>query len=105
MVNLMRRVLLGEALARASRERLLGWLRACATGKQRLRAGFPSDWVAGDKTGTGARGAVNDVAIATPPGRAPILVAAYLSDGAASTAALVAAHAEVGRLVARRRAQ
>jgi beta-lactamase class A len=54
----------------------------------------------GDKTGTGARSAVNDVAIAIPPGRAPILVAAYLSEGQAEPTALQAAHADIARLVA-----
>lgn len=100
MVTAMRAVLLGEVLAPASRERLLGWMRACATGKERLRRGFPATWEAGDKTGTGPRGAVNDVAIAWPPGRSPILVAAYLCDGPSDVRTLAAAHAEIGRLVA-----
>ena len=46
-------------------------------------------------------GAVNDVAIALPSGRAPILVASYLSDGDAGLPALTAAQADIGRLVAR----
>lgn len=97
MVGLMQRILCGEVLRPASRARLLGWLRACETGKARLRAGLPADWTAGDKTGTGPRGAVNDLAILWPPGRAPILVAAYMND----TRGGDAAHAEIGRLVAR----
>jgi beta-lactamase class A len=79
MVGLMEAALLGGALKTASRERLLALLRACETGKRRLRAGLPADWVVGDKTGTG-NFAFNDVAIAIPPGRAPILLAAYMSD-------------------------
>lgn len=101
MVGLMRKVLCGDALSPAGRARLLGWLRACETGKDRLRAGLPPDWSVGDKTGTGTHGAVNDVAIAVPPRRAPVLIAAYLSDGTAGLPALVAAHGDVGRLVAR----
>jgi beta-lactamase class A len=101
MVGLMRRILLGDALSPASRERLLGWLRACETGKDRLRAGLPQDWLVGDKTGSGLRCAVNDVAIAVPPGRAPILIAAYMCDGEAGLYRLQDAHADVGRLVAR----
>jgi beta-lactamase class A len=99
MVGLMRTVLVGDALSAVARERLLGWLRACETGKNRLRGGLPQGWIAGDKTGTGERGAVNDVAVAWPPGRAPILVAAYLSDGEAGLERLVAAHGAIGRLV------
>lgn len=101
MATLMRKLLVADALSPASRDRLAGWLRRCTTGRERLRAGFPADWSAGDKTGTGARGAVNDVAIAWPPGRAPILVTAYLSDGDAGVARLTAAHAEIGEVVAR----
>jgi len=45
--------------------------------------------------------AINDVAIASPPGRAPILVAAYLTGGSSTKEALEAAHAKVAKLVAR----
>jgi beta-lactamase class A len=100
MVGLMRRVLCADALSSASRERLLGWLRACETGKNRLRAGLPRDWTTGDKTGTGLRCAVNDVAITWPPGRAPILIAAYMSDGEAGLLRLQSAHEDVGGLIA-----
>jgi beta-lactamase class A len=101
MAGLMRKVLCGDVLSPGGRERLLGWLRACGTGKDRLRAGLSRDWSAGDKTGTGQRGAVNDVAIAWPSRRAPILIASYLSDGSAGLPALTAAQADIGRLVAR----
>jgi beta-lactamase class A len=100
MVGLMRAVLCGDVLSRPSRERLLGWMQACETGQKRLRAGIPAGWTVGDKTGTGENGAFNDVAIAVPPGRAPILVAAYLSDGQASRERLEAAHAGIARIVA-----
>lgn len=99
MVGLMRKVLYGDTLASASRERLLVWLRASETGKQRLRAGLPGDWTVGDKTGGGLRGALNDVAIAVPPGEHPILIASYLSEGRSGLKEQEAAHAEVGRLV------
>lgn len=69
--------------------------------RRRLRAGFPSDWTVGDKTGTGLRNAVNDVAIVVPPGRAPILVTAYMSGGTAAMDASQAAHAKVASVVAR----
>lgn len=101
MAGLMRRVLCGQTLSEEHRALLTGWMRACETGKRRLRAGFPADWNVGDKTGTGMRNAVNDVAIAVPPGRAPILVAAYMSGGNASPDAAQAAHARVASVVAR----
>ncbi|MET9084475.1 class A beta-lactamase [Streptomyces sp. NPDC004237] len=92
------RLVLGGALDGADRRRLTGWLRANTTGGERIRAGLPGDWTVGDKTGTGGHGTANDVAIAWPPGRAPVVVA-VLSTHAEATAesdsALVRAAAEV----------
>ena len=79
MLGNLQALLLGEALAPASRQRLERWLRANRTGDARLRAGLPGDWQAGDKTGSGANGTTNDIAILWPPRRAPLLVAAYLT--------------------------
>jgi beta-lactamase class A len=101
MAGLMRAVLCGDALSPASRDRLVGWLKACKTGLERVRAGAPVSWVVGDKTGTGLQGAVNDVAILFPPQRAPILLAAYMSDGDSPMSSLNAAHAEIGRVIAK----
>jgi beta-lactamase class A len=101
MASLMQSVLCGDVLSPGSRDRLIGWLNACETGLERLRAGLPADWTVGDKTGTGLDGAVNDVAIVVPPRRAPILIAAYSSDGASSLSSLSAAHAKIGRIIAK----
>jgi beta-lactamase class A len=100
MVATLRNLLTTSALSPASRERLIQWMLLCETGRERLRAGLPSQWHVGDKTGTGDRGAANDVAIAWPPNRGPILVAAYMSESTSSLPLLNAAHAELGRLVA-----
>ena len=101
MVATMRTLLLGDVLSPASRARLIGWLKGCETGKERLRAGLPQDWTAGDKTGTGENGAINDLAIAWPPApRAPVLIACYMSDSTLPTARLGAAHARIGKMVA-----
>lgn len=71
----------GDGLDAASQRRLVDWTVATRTGTRRLRAGLPSDWRAGDKTGTGMAPGMpdkyNDVAIAFPPGRAPLVIAAY----------------------------
>ena len=84
----------------SGRERLIAWMRACQTGKAKLRAGLPTDWRVGDKTGNNGRGAVNDVAIAWPPRRAPILIACYLDAPGLSAGAADAVHADVGRAIA-----
>jgi beta-lactamase class A len=88
------------ALSSASRELLTKWLVGNTTGNERLRAGLPKDWRVGDKTGTGPKGETNDIAIAWPPRRAPILIAAYLAGSAASADDRNRALAEVGRVVA-----
>jgi beta-lactamase class A len=99
MLELMRALLLGEILSSSSRALLAGWMERASTGRDRLRAGLPDSWRAGDKTGT-ANGANNDIAIAWPPGRRPILIASYIDAREAPNSARNAAHAAVARLVA-----
>jgi len=100
MVETMHKLLIGRALSESSRTQLLEWLTNCTTGLKRIRAGLPSDWKTGDKTGTGANGAVNDIAITWPPARDPILTAVYMSESKLSTSVLEEAHADIGRLIA-----
>ncbi|SDD10341.1 beta-lactamase class A [Actinokineospora iranica] len=68
---------LGHGLVRPDRERLTGWLLANTTGGGRIRAGVPSDWKVGDKTGTPAYGGVHDVAIVWPPDARPLIISVY----------------------------
>jgi len=97
MMTDMKKYLLGDALSATSSALLLGWMHANTTGAARLRAGVPSDWKVGDKTGTSPApyGLVSDIGILTPPGRKPILAAIYSEHGSdqviASAARLVAA--------------
>lgn len=82
MAETTARLMSGELLSSGSREKLRGWMVATETGKRRIRAGLSSDWIAGDKTGTAISprqaNKINDVAVAWPPSRAPLVVAAYL---------------------------
>jgi beta-lactamase class A len=100
MADHLRRIVLGDALSRESRERLTAWLVGNKTGDQRLRAGFPKGWRVGDKTGTGDHGVTNDVGIAWPPGRPPLVVAAYYADSSASLDERSRVLADVARIVA-----
>jgi len=77
MLSNLRTLVLGDALAPPSRERLTAWLVGNKTGDTRLRAGLPKDWRVGDKTGSGERGTTNDVGIVWPPGRTPVLISIY----------------------------
>lgn len=98
MLETLRHLLLGNALGDTSRARLLGWMRGCLTGTDRLRAGLPTGWSAGDKTGSGAQGECNDIAILFPPARPPLLVTAYYAAPAVDAQQRSAVLAGVGRI-------
>ena len=101
MAGLVRTLVLGDKLSQQSRRHLSTWLTKSVPGADRLKAGLPAPpWLVGHKTGTGANGAVNDVAIAWRSGRPPVVIACYQSGGTADRPARFAAHAAVGRLVA-----
>ena len=100
------KILTGDVLKPASRELLIQWMIDTKTGAKRLRTGLPADWRAGDKTGTALNddaAQLNDVAIAWPPGREPIIITSYYRTAAKRDAILdedQAVLAEVGRIVA-----
>jgi Beta-lactamase class A len=95
----MQRLLLGDALSEASRRQLEDWLQRNETGGPMIRAGVPSNWIVGDKTGRGANGVTNDIAIIRPPNRAPILLAIYSVGSTATANDRAAAIAEVAKIV------
>ncbi|HWV16763.1 MAG TPA: class A beta-lactamase [Cellvibrio sp.] len=105
--QLVRRILTGNILRQDSRKRLLEWMQNTATGAARLRAGLPTEWRTGNKTGTGrtegTTNKCNDVAITFPPGKSPIIIAAYFDSGE-YTEKIEARHeavlAEVGKIAA-----
>jgi beta-lactamase class A len=100
MAASVRTILFGRALSASSQATLTQWLLASKTGDKRLRAGLPADWRSGDKTGSGARGTANDVAVIWPPNREPLIVAAFLTQTAAAAETRDAALASVGRAIA-----
>jgi beta-lactamase class A len=73
----IRQILLEHVLRPASRDRLEAWMIASKPGLKRLRAALPPGWIAGDRPGTGVEEETNDYALVRPPGRAPLLIAAY----------------------------
>jgi beta-lactamase class A len=100
MLQSMQKILLGTALSAASRAQITRWLADNKTGDRKLRALLPAGWRVGDKTGGGNHGSNNDIGIFWPPGRAPILVTAYLTQTQAELPVRDRAIAEVGQLVA-----
>jgi beta-lactamase class A len=65
----------GDTLPKDDRELLRTLMVANTTGDGLIRAGVPDGWVVADKTGGASYGVRNDVAVAFPPGRAPVLIA------------------------------
>lgn len=102
MAGTLRRLVLGEVLQPASRERLTGWLVGCKTGDNRLRGGLPAAWRIGDKTGNNGKDASGDIAVIWPAPDTPILACAYTQGGAPTAARIDALFADVGRLIAAR---
>ncbi|PDZ04033.1 class A beta-lactamase [Bacillus cereus] len=66
---------IGNALPDHKRNILTEWMKGNATGDKLIRAGVPTDWIVGDKSGAGSYGTRNDIAIVWPPNRAPIIIA------------------------------
>jgi beta-lactamase class A len=75
----LHRFVLGDVLPESRRRLLTRWLVTNTTGGPYIRAGVPSGWKVGDKTGNAAYGTRNDIAIAWPVGGSPIDIA-ILSD-------------------------
>lgn len=100
MVKTLRALLVDEsALSADSRRKMTDWMLNERNGRDRLRAGLPSDWRVANKPGTGANGATNDIAVAWPPQRPPFVISVYLDAPAATLAQRKAAIAEIARIV------
>jgi len=100
MLSNLHALVLGNALTASSKDQLTRWLLGNKTGNTRLRAGLPSGWRVGDKTGSGERGTTNDVGVIWPQERAPVLVSIYLTGTSAGAEQRNATLAAVGRAVA-----
>jgi beta-lactamase class A len=101
MLNTMRTLLVGNALSTNSKKHLTEWLIGNTTGDAKLRAGFNPTWKVGDKTGSGANGASNDVAIVWPENQRPFLITVYYTGSTISSEQQSQVIAEVGKIVGR----
>jgi len=71
----LRKFVLGKTLNDRDKAVLTDLLRRNTTGDRLIRAGVPTGWVVGDKTGAGSYATRNDIAVLWPPKAAPIVVA------------------------------
>ncbi|WEX07966.1 class A beta-lactamase [Chelativorans sp. AA-79] len=99
MLGNLQKIVLGDALSDASRQRISGWLIGSRTGDKRLRAGFPAGWRIGDKTGT-SRSVTGDIAVAWAPERKALIVSAYFDAPRMSAADREAVLRDVGKIAA-----
>jgi len=95
----LQKLVLGEALPPAQRQRLKDWMLGNTTGAARIRAGLPAGWPVADKTGTGDYGSANDIAVIWPPGRAPVVLAVYLTQPGKDDQPRSEIHAQAARIV------
>ena len=83
MARTVAKIVYGDVLPDVERAELKRWMAETGTGLNRVRAGLPEGWVAGDKTGTsGLIGGTEynyiDIGFAEgPKGQAPITFACY----------------------------
>jgi beta-lactamase class A len=101
MVSNLRTLVTGKALGSSSKGHLIDWLIGNKTGDTRLRAGLPSGWRVGDKTGAGERGTTNDIAVVWPSSdRPPIFMSVYLTGSSPDGEHRNATIAATGRAIA-----
>ena len=102
MANILRRIVLGKILSDSSRSKFTEWLIGCQTGKDRLRAGLPIDWMIANKTGNNGKDAAGDIAIVWPRPDVPIIICVYTRGGQPTERHFKVAFAGIGHFVAAR---
>lgn len=90
----------GDVLSAASRKQFVEWLVDNRVGQPLLRAGLPSDWRIGDRTGAGGYGTRGIIAVIWPPKRKPVMAAVYVTETKVPIEARNAAIAEIGSVLA-----
>lgn len=99
MAQTLRRIVCGPILEKTQRDQLLHWMRDAVTGANRIRAGVPPGWGVADKTGSGAHGTANDLAVLEPPQQEPLILALYLTQAVVDGDRREAILAETARAV------
>lgn len=99
MATTLSRLTLGNGLAAPQQARFNAWLKGNTTGDAAIRAGVPSGWIVGDKTGGGGYGTTNDIAVLWPPQGTPLVLALYFTQSSPDTKPRQAVLAEATRLV------
>ena len=99
MAKTLSRLTLGNGLAAPQQARFNAWLKGNTTGDAAIRAGVPTGWLVGDKTGGGGYGTTNDIAVLLPTQGAPMVLALYFTQSTPDAKPQQAGLAEATRLV------
>jgi beta-lactamase class A len=100
MMNDVKRLMAGSERYNQSAV-LMPMMLECKTADNRIRAGLPKSWRCGNKTGTGANGSTNDIAIVFPPRRRPIFMTVYYTGSKLDLPKREAVLADVARIVSK----
>lgn len=98
MARTVGKILLGDVLQPKLRALLEQWMQEETPGRNRIRKGLPPAWTSADKPGTGDT-QTNDVVLARPPDRKPIMIAAYYESPNGSSVQAQTVMQEIGRIV------
>ncbi|HBE9179386.1 TPA: FONA family class A beta-lactamase [Serratia fonticola] len=79
MAKSLQNLTLGKALGEPQRAQLVEWMKGNTTGGASIRAGLPTTWIVGDKTGSGDYGTTNDIAVIWPANHAPLVLVTYFT--------------------------
>ncbi|MHA4866438.1 class A beta-lactamase [Duganella sp. PWIR1] len=99
MAKSLHKLVLGDGLPATPRKQLKDWMLGNTTGDTRIRAGVPAGWPVADKTGAGSYGTINDIAVIWPSGKAPIVLAVYLTQPGKDDKWRPEFHGEVAKVV------
>jgi beta-lactamase class A len=94
------KLLLGQVLSDASRDKLKQWMIGNKVAGPLLRSGVPADWKIADRSGAGGNGSRSIIAVMWPPRRKPLVAAIYMTETPASIKDRNAAIAELGSAIA-----
>lgn len=95
----LERILLGQALAPSSREKLEHWLSGHLVAGDLFRSALPESWSIHDRTGAGNNGTRGIVAVIYRANQGPLVATMYMRDANVSLAIRDAAIARVGSAI------
>lgn len=79
MAESLRKLVLGNVLLPLQRAQLINWMKGNTTGNTSIRAGLPTSWLIGDRTGVCDYGTTNDIAVIWPPNTTPMVLTVYFT--------------------------